>query len=222
MNISLLLKWWWKLKNNVYTSLWKQILLHKYVLHPTTLPSPFWKSLSKIASFGDFSISYKLGIQTQIRFWDDQWYQNCFLAVRYYSLYQKCTTKHVLLAYVINSQGQNLKFRVTLVGIDYTEWTELLHLISSISFSSLLIPLSGNGKHQGSFPLTPFIIFLILVAYFLQRICCGGIYMWLVSCGWFSHNTNGASGKFSTHSIYRILKFSTHSIREALGKFSCG
>lgn len=55
----------------------------------------------------------------QIRFWLDQWFENYTLAVRYYSLFTKCTNPNILLADVVNTQGQVVKFRIALVEVDY-------------------------------------------------------------------------------------------------------
>ena len=64
--------------------------------------------MNKISHIGDMSSIYTPGLQTQVRFWLDQWYQNCSLSIKYYSLLSKCTNKTVLLADVIHTQGQIL------------------------------------------------------------------------------------------------------------------
>lgn len=107
MNIFLLLKWWWKLKNNEYHALWKTLIIYKYMITHTLFVSPFWSS-TKLSHIGEMSNSYTPGIHTQVKFWLDIWYQNCSLATKYYSLFSKCTNKTILLANVIISQGQIL------------------------------------------------------------------------------------------------------------------
>ena len=77
----------------------------------------------KVNHVGEMRVSYEPGVNSQIRFWVDQWYQNCTLATRYYTLFTQCTNPNILLADVVHSQGRLVKFRTSLVGIDFQEWT---------------------------------------------------------------------------------------------------
>lgn len=86
-------------------------------------------------------------------------------------MFTQCTNPNILLADVVHSQGRLVKFRTSLVGIDFQEWTELLHLISSTSFTY------SHDKIE---------------------------WKWEVS------------GKFSTHSIYKILNFGGYQPKHAM------
>ena len=60
MNISLLVKWWWKWSNPQYTGLWKQILLLKYNSHTQLNEmSHFWREVTKLQYIGQLSCSFK-------------------------------------------------------------------------------------------------------------------------------------------------------------------
>ena len=73
MNIALLLKWWWKLKDNSYSSVWKTVIIYKYYTHREPL-SPFWATIHKLEYIGLLSVRYEPGINTTLSFWHDLWY----------------------------------------------------------------------------------------------------------------------------------------------------
>lgn len=60
MNISLLLKWWWKFHNNEYSALWKTVIQHNYYLDETILFSPFWTTICNLNSLGHMSVTITL------------------------------------------------------------------------------------------------------------------------------------------------------------------
>jgi hypothetical protein len=62
MNISLLLKWWWKLKDHQYHSIWKQIILVKYFDNmPIKQQSAVWKEINALSQLGQTGSSVVLG-----------------------------------------------------------------------------------------------------------------------------------------------------------------
>lgn len=83
MNVSLLLKWWWKLKNPSYSSTWKTLILKKYHLATNSPKSPFYNAISTLDTLGNVSVSYDPGTNSQIKFREDLWYQNYSLATAY-------------------------------------------------------------------------------------------------------------------------------------------
>lgn len=96
MNIAMLLKWWWKLKDHSYSSLWKSVVIYKYYSDNRALQfSSFWKDISKLEGLGNISVTYSPGQESQVLFWLDIWHQNCNLAATYPHLYSICGNKNV-------------------------------------------------------------------------------------------------------------------------------
>jgi hypothetical protein len=75
MNISLLLKWWWKLDNPQYNSLWKQIVSVKYSenTHNSKMPS-IWKDINALNQLGQTGRAVVLGDGQNANFLHDWWY----------------------------------------------------------------------------------------------------------------------------------------------------
>ena len=119
MNIALLMKWWWKSKDPLYRSAWKDMILHKYNT-PSPHKSEFWANILKLQSLGQISVSYEPGFTTQVLFWSDIWYKNSPLSSRFSFLFNICTNPNIPLQTVINSQGGALQFRRSLDEVQYT------------------------------------------------------------------------------------------------------
>ena len=161
MNISLLLKWWWKLKDPSYSSAWKHMLFSKYNLITSSTPiSEFWSAITSLHNLGTASIEVVPGRHTNVLFWTDIWYQQCTMATRFPYLYEICTNSALTLQQVINSQGGAIKFRRSLFGILHTEWLEVLEIISHLSFTHLEDQLSWRWDAQGKFTVRSLYKFL--------------------------------------------------------------
>jgi hypothetical protein len=62
MNISLLLKWWWKLKEPHYNAIWKQVICAKYRDNtPLSKISPLWKDIIVLTQLGQTGRAAILG-----------------------------------------------------------------------------------------------------------------------------------------------------------------
>jgi hypothetical protein len=69
MNISLLLKWWWKLKDPNYNSIWKQLIQAKYIeLTPRGKLSPLWREIMALSQLGQTGRAMILGNGKHIYF----------------------------------------------------------------------------------------------------------------------------------------------------------
>ncbi|XP_078152115.1 uncharacterized protein LOC144547363 [Carex rostrata] len=133
MNYALLSKWWWRFKDPHYSNLWKSVLQANLSL---PLPvSPFWKAVTAISQVCNLGMSYQPGYQGAVSFWEDTWYEYCPLKIRFYQLYNICTTPQVTVQDVIATQGQCLRFRRSLTGIIFQEWQQILQIISSTAFT---------------------------------------------------------------------------------------
>lgn len=89
----------------------------------------------KLDTMDNMSVTYELGSNSQLSFWHTIWSDNCSLATRFPHLYQICSNKTVTVDEIVNSQGTVVTFRRSLGGILYNEWTDILCLISSTSFT---------------------------------------------------------------------------------------
>lgn len=134
MNISLLLKWWWKLKNDIFSVTWEEY--YSLQVHYQKSPLPFWQTICRLEQIGFVSVMYTPGNSSNCSFWNNIWFLNFSLVTRYPNIYKKCRNKHVLLREVIETQSMIVQFRRELEGFDLSEWAEILHIISNRSFTS--------------------------------------------------------------------------------------
>lgn len=149
MNLSLLLKWWWKYHDPTYEGLWKSVILYKDDHH---LPiSPFWKDILKLENIGKISVTFTPGAHSNISFWHTIWNGTCSLVSQFPQLYKICSTPHINVTTVINSQGSALQFTRTLSGVLLSEWQHLLALISSCSFTHTVDKIAWRWELTGKF-----------------------------------------------------------------------
>lgn len=131
MNIALLLKWWWKLKQESYSSLWKTVVCYKYYNPSSSMRfSPLWKEIHELEPIGQVSVCYQVGSESNLLFWTDIWVDNCCLASRYPHLFANCEQPNILVHEVFRSQGAALSFIIHLDGVLLREWSEILGLVS--------------------------------------------------------------------------------------------
>ena len=107
-NISLLVKWWWKLETQ--EGLWQKIVKAKYLrnktiasVRPRVSDSPCWKNLLKVKEiyFCGRRVILKRG--DVARFWYDPWFQDTPLRISNPNLFdishaQECTFNRALEA----------------------------------------------------------------------------------------------------------------------------
>lgn len=90
------------------------------------------QSLSHICILG---ISYQPGHCGEVQFRSDTWYQNYPLNITFSQLFDICSTTNVSVQEVVATQGHCLRFRRILSGVLLQEWHQILHIISSTSFT---------------------------------------------------------------------------------------
>ena len=152
MNNALLLKWWWKFKDNDYHSSWKTLI--QFLYHGTTAPayiSPFWHEILQLSELGSKCVQYSPGHISQVRFWEDIWLGQCALSSQYPQLYANCLNPHVLFQDVINTQGEAVIFIDILTGICLAEWNAILHTLSQLSFTHQFDKLAWRWTASGHF-----------------------------------------------------------------------
>jgi hypothetical protein len=122
INVSLLLKWWWKLQDPQYNSLWKQIVKVKYSdnTHKFKMSS-IWKDISALNQLGQTGKAVVLGDGQNTDFWHDRWYEECTLLSHFHHLFSLCQQPHIIVFEVMRSWGQALSFTRTLTGF-FTDW----------------------------------------------------------------------------------------------------
>lgn len=82
----------------IIIALGKNLIILKYYIGHSLHKSAFWLAINKIEILGLTSVSYELGTQSIVRFWEDIWYQECSLASRYPHLYQLCRNQNILFS----------------------------------------------------------------------------------------------------------------------------
>jgi hypothetical protein len=78
---------------------------------------------------------WKRGNEENVRFWKDQWFGFCILAIQFWEIYSIVHEKGISVKNV--SDGVNLKvtFRRTVDHKLMLQWEELLQICSSIQFT---------------------------------------------------------------------------------------
>ncbi|WVZ75254.1 hypothetical protein U9M48_023328 [Paspalum notatum var. saurae] len=125
-NTALLSKWLFKLLTSDGT--WQQFLRNKYLgskplvqVDWKTGDSRFWSSLMKVKQnflrFGTFKI--KNG--SQVRFWEDAWFEGQGLKDRYPGLYSIARKKFITIAEALTDTGAAFSWRRTLIGPSLTQ-----------------------------------------------------------------------------------------------------
>jgi hypothetical protein len=117
MNITLMLKWVWKLYQRG-DGLWADLIRANYLgdrdLFAGDVPtkgSQFWNSLQKIKWY------FKLGARHKVRngkityFWSDWWIGNAPIQDRFPLLYSYCLNPHIMVSGVHSPAGWRIGFR---------------------------------------------------------------------------------------------------------------
>lgn len=135
-------------------------MIHIYIEHNHTRPSPFWTSIVQLDSLGSCSVTYTPGSTSIVKFWTDIWCGTCAMASQFPQLYLKCVNQDILLTDVLNSQGHNVVFNDVLDGVELSEWNNLLFLLSQISFTHSVDQLAWRWDTTGLFSVKSLYKFL--------------------------------------------------------------
>jgi hypothetical protein len=140
MNISLLCKWWWMLKNEV--GLWQEIVRKKYIKQaPICLvkekvnDSPLWKDLLKIRHIYLKGRKYKVNNGMSVSFWMDSWLEKKHLCTIYPILFDMCADKNISV-HKVWSEGWVVHFQVIPQGIIRNQWYELAAKLNRIPLNN--------------------------------------------------------------------------------------
>lgn len=158
LNMCLLASWIarYHLRENV---LWREIVDHKYrtdkpnlLCCPELGASPFWKGVLWAAKAAQMGYQWEIGDGRTVRFWEDQWFGSCSLAIQFWPFYV-----------LINEQGNcvvdlwdgvNLKFtfRRTVPAGLMRMWEEITSIAQSITFTddsdAIFWKFESNGRYS--------------------------------------------------------------------------
>jgi hypothetical protein len=140
MNVSLLVKWWWKLDNE--EDVWQKNIKHKYLKSESILDvshkqsdSAIWADLLKVKNI------YLQGRKKLVRngkttfFWKDNWLYEKPLCIVYPVLFKFCQQQNILVDQVRNNL-QSVSFTRWLMDDMLTDWQITLSDMRKINFTS--------------------------------------------------------------------------------------
>jgi hypothetical protein len=140
LNLCLLVAWvqrYFESENK----LWKDIVDCKYqTCSPNILcchdrnASPVWKGIMWAAQATNMGYRWQVGDGRRIRFWEDQWFSSCSLAIQYWDLYSIINEQGVTIREAWDGQNLRSTFRRTVSGKVFALWHELLQIASDITF----------------------------------------------------------------------------------------
>ena len=153
-NISLMVKWWWKLET--CDGLWQKIVRAKYLrnksvasVRPRVTDSPGWKSLLKVKDV------YLCGRKVTVRkgdiarFWYDPWYQETPLRMSHPDLFDISHAQE----YTFGKAGDtnfDIPFRRSLSPVLFQHWTEIKNAAREVVLDGetdvVSWSLNANGK----------------------------------------------------------------------------
>jgi hypothetical protein len=103
---------------------------------PDRNSSPFLKTVLWETRAAKMGYKWKIGDEKNIRFWEDQWFGSCSLAIQYWDLYSISNEKNISVKDAWDGRNLRLTFRRTVSQTLANQWYELLDICSSISYSS--------------------------------------------------------------------------------------
>jgi hypothetical protein len=154
MNISLMVKWIWRLfAEQPESSLWHRIISAKYpgagniFTASARHGSPFWRSLHKIKDFFKLGARYSLGNGEKIQFWTDWWVGDGPLAQRFSRLFQISAEPNASVSQLWRNGAWNIHFRRSFGPSERENWVTLLGELSAF--------LPSAGQDSVSWALEP-------------------------------------------------------------------
>jgi hypothetical protein len=130
VNISLLLKWRWRLLNREHFGLWKDVLVAKYGIHIVNnvnlsldpipdFASLWWKDLCGIDEWGvstnwlEEVVERRIGNGRLTRFWKDVWIGNTPLCVKFPRLFSLSLQKEVMVGDLLKVEEERRWWALT-------------------------------------------------------------------------------------------------------------
>jgi len=80
-------------------------------------------------------VSWKVGDGKSIRFWEDQWFGNCSLAIQFWDLYVLAEHTNKCIADLWDGENLRISFRRRVPPRLMNMWLDLISIAESISYS---------------------------------------------------------------------------------------
>jgi hypothetical protein len=140
-NISLLVKWWWKL--DTQDGLWQRIVKARYLrskmvsnVTPRFSDSPCWKSLLQVKDTYLAGRKIVLNGGDLVRFWQDPWEDKPPVCVMFPDLFDICQLQECTVKFFVEN-GKTLPFRRRLHGRLLDQWNQVLAYFEQLSLSNV-------------------------------------------------------------------------------------
>jgi hypothetical protein len=78
---------------------------------------------------------WHVGDGKSVRFWEDQWFGSCSLAMQYWDIYSIVNEKGCTIREAWDGENLNFTFRRTINMRGVRLWQELLQIVSDIAFT---------------------------------------------------------------------------------------
>lgn len=155
MNVALLLKWIWKLANNV-SWLWPKILKARYFpcrtfFEASARGSSFWNGLQAMKPAFALGARFLPHDRKSIRFWHDSWLDKNTLLSNHRSLFIATTNPDITVAKVCSVSSPAIWFRQALLPAEMHEWDSSRARISSIALDTARDEVTWKLSASGQF-----------------------------------------------------------------------
>jgi hypothetical protein len=158
MNISLMVKWIWRLFSEQPESLlWHRIVSAKYrgagniFASSARNGSPFWHSLHKIKDFFKLGARYTLGNGEKIQFWTDWWLGDGPLAQWFAILFQISAEPDAYVQQMWRNGSWSINFRRSFGQVERESWATLLEELDPFQPSVAQDSVSWALEHSSQF-----------------------------------------------------------------------
>jgi hypothetical protein len=141
LNLCLLASWVQRYYD-AESKLWREIMDCKYQNSSPNLfccngrgSSPFWKGVLWSAQIAKMGYRWKIGNGENIKFWEDQLFGSCSLAIQFWEIYSIIHEKGISVKDVWDGINLKVTFRRIVDHRLMLQWEELLQICSSIQFT---------------------------------------------------------------------------------------
>lgn len=112
--------------------------------------SPFWKGVLWASKAAKLGVTWKVGDGKSIRFWEDQWFGNCSLAIQFWELYVLAEQTNKSIADLWDGENLRISFRRRVPPRLMNMWLDLVSIAESVSYSddcdAIIWAFDGSSK----------------------------------------------------------------------------
>jgi hypothetical protein len=114
--------------------------------------SPFGKGVKWVAYAAKMGYRWKVGDGSKIRFWEDNWFETCSLAIRYWEIFSIVNEHGCTIREAWDSTNLKFTFRRTVNRRVLNLWYELQEIARSICYSeepdAIIWKFNSSGKYS--------------------------------------------------------------------------